>query len=52
MAAKNKIMFLELQAVANGIGKHHDGTYIKEADATGKFPNNVMPIIIKSSEMH
>lgn len=32
-----KATFMELQAIASGIGRFHDGVYMKEYDATGCY---------------
>ena len=31
------MIYSELQSIANGIGKHHNGVYVKEQDALGNL---------------
>mgnify|MGYP001791673839 CR=1 FL=1 len=32
-----QMIYSELQSIANGIGKHHNGVYVKEQDALGNL---------------
>ena len=32
-----QMFYSELQSIANGIGKHHNGVYVKEQDALGNL---------------
>jgi len=37
MTQTGKLIYTELQSIANGIGKFHNGDYIREQDAVGVY---------------